>query len=283
MNSASNAAPVSVIIPCFRCAATIGRAVDSVFRQTYPPVEVILVDDASSDGTFGILMELKNRYPEQVKIVSMIENVGAASARNAGWIMASQPYIAFLDADDAWRAEKLQIQCSYMVSHPEIVLCGHQWIMIDADSKATDISEKWVKTQVNPRHALFKNPFATSTIMVVRDIPFRFEEKMRSAEDWLLWLRITLAELSAVRLEVPLGYVYKALYGSDGLSRNLWRMEKGELFCLATLYREGSINWLLFGSSVFFSMLKFFRRVVNVHIMRRLTGVNLSLLGSNKP
>ena len=275
MNPVIDLAPVSVIIPCFRCASTIGRAMDSVLRQTYSPAEVILVDDASGDGTLNILLGYKNQYPNLVKIISLAENVGAGSARNVGWSVATEPYIAFLDADDSWHAEKIQIQCSYMMSNPKTVLCGHQWILVNADSKAADLPANWMITQINPRHSLFKNPFATSTIMLTRDIPFRFEERMRSAEDLLLWLRIAFASLSTVRLEVPLGHVYKPLYGSEGLSRNLWKMEKGELICLATLYREGGISRSLFCFSTLFSILKFFKRVINVYITRRLTVLNL--------
>lgn len=270
MNSVNDLAPVSVIIPCFRCESTIQRAMSSVLQQTYLPAEVILVDDASGDGTLNILIEYRNQYPNLVKIITLAENVGAGSARNIGWLVATEPYIAFLDADDSWHAEKIQIQYSYMRSNPETVLCGHQWRFVDENSEAADLPAKWTIIQINPNHSLFKNPFATSTIMLTRDTAFRFEEGMRSSEDFLLWLRIAFAGCPAVRLEVSLGHVYKSLYGSGGLSGNLWKMESGELICLATLYREASISRSLFYFSAFFSILKFFKRVIEVYITRPL-------------
>ena len=276
MNSVNDVAPVSVIIPCFRCASTIGRAMDSVLRQSYLPAEVILVDDASGDGTLNILIAYRDQYPNLVKVISLTENVGAGSARNMGWRVATEPYIAFLDADDSWHTDKIQIQCSHMICNPETVLCGHQWVFVDADSEAADLPKEWARTQINPSYSLFKNPFATSTIMLTRDTSFRFEQGMRSAEDLLLWLRIAFAGLRTVRLELPLGCVYKPLYGSGGLSGNLWKMEKGELICLATLYREASISRSLFCISVLFSILKFFKRVLQVHIMRQLKVFNIN-------
>ncbi len=271
MKTVDDHIPVSVVIPCFRCTSTIKRAMESVLRQTHPPAEIILVDDASSDGTLSILCEYKDSYPTQVKVISLIENSGAASARNAGWAIATQPHVAFLDSDDSWHTKKLEVQYAYMANNPETALCGHQWIMLSSDTGRSELPAKFAQARVRPHHALFKNPFATSTIMMRRDLPFRFENKMRCSEDWLLWLRIVFAGLCAVRLETPLGCVYKPLYGSAGLSKNLWAMEKGELLCLEILYGERVINWLLYGVSVLFSLLKFFKRGVAVHVLRRLS------------
>lgn len=265
----SSFAPVSVIIPCFRCTPTIARAIDSVVHQTYPAAEIILVDDDSGDGTIDILNQYKKKYPDQVKIVSVSKNGGAGSARNRGWAIATQSYIAFLDADDSWHADKLRIQCAYMTNNPKTVLCGHKWMMVSAGEGVRDLSYKWTVSPIDPSLALFKNPFATSTMMLTRDLPFRFEEGMRNAEDLLLWLRILFAGFSAVRLEVPLGFVYKPLYGSAGLSQDLWKMEKGELACFGKLRRSGILNLPLFYLSSLFSVLKYLKRLIDVSISRR--------------
>ena len=82
---------VSVIIPCYRCASTIRRAIQSVINQTQKPAEVVLVDDASADETLVVLRELEEQYPDWIKVIALTENKGAASARNAGWAMANQP------------------------------------------------------------------------------------------------------------------------------------------------------------------------------------------------
>jgi glycosyltransferase involved in cell wall biosynthesis len=273
--------PVSVIIPCFRCESTIRRAIDSVVRQTYPAAEIILVDDDSGDGTIDILNQYGEKYPGQVKVVSLSKNKGAGSARNIGWAIATQSYIAFLDADDSWHVDKLRIQCAHMMSNPKTILCGHKWTMVAAGEGVRDLSQGWAFTQISPHLALFKNPFATSTIMVTRDLPFRFEEGMRNAEDLLLWLRILFAGFTAARLEIPLGFVYKPLYGSGGLSRDLWKMERGELACLENLFREGLLSRSLFYLSALFSVLKYLKRLVSVSISRRLVKVPLENIGSN--
>ena len=78
--------PVSVVIPCYRCAATLDRALQSVLAQTQPPAEIIVVDDASDDATPRVIAAL----PPSIKKIRLPENRGAGSARNAGWQAATQ-------------------------------------------------------------------------------------------------------------------------------------------------------------------------------------------------
>jgi teichuronic acid biosynthesis glycosyltransferase TuaG len=123
--------PVSVVVPCYRCSGTIGRAVASVDAQTYRPQEVLLIDDASSDDTLNKLHELQQQYGvDWIKIIALPVNVGTSSARNVGWNSAAGGYIAFLDADDAWHPRKIEIQYGFMNTHPDYVLTGHghRWV-----------------------------------------------------------------------------------------------------------------------------------------------------------
>lgn len=252
--------PVSVVIPCYRCASTIGRAIDSVFAQSVIPFEVILVEDCSADETLEVLQTLENYHPERLKIIRMERNLGAASARNAGWAIATQPYIALLDADDSWYPEKLRIQYEYMSNNPDVVLCGHQCVLIRDRDDSRALFENFHVTRINAISLLFKNAFSTPTVMLKRDIPFRFKEGKRFAEDLLLWQLIAFSGLQVARIESPLAYVHKPLFGAGGLSVQLWKMEKGELSNFEFLYRTRKIGLILFFFSVSFSMAKFLRR-----------------------
>ena len=118
--------PVSVIVPCYCCAATIETAIESVARQTARPAEVILVDDASGDDTVAALRRLHHRHgADWMKVIRQEQNGGPSVARNAGWAMATQPYLAFLDADDSWHPRKVELQYGWMAAHPEVALTGH--------------------------------------------------------------------------------------------------------------------------------------------------------------
>ncbi|NOT20916.1 MAG: glycosyltransferase family 2 protein [Sideroxydans sp.] len=254
-------AAVSVVIPCYCCSKTIKRSLQSIENQILKPAEVILIDDASGDGTLAVLQALENEYPNWIKVIALEKNAGAASARNAGWAIASQPYIAFLDADDSWHVDKLRIQFEYMTANQDAVLSGHQCVVLEDKPPLPKIEEDYAVTEINGRSLLMRNAFSTPTVMLKRDIAFRFKYGKRHAEDLLLWQQIAFAGLRVVRLECPLAYVHKPLFGVGGLSANLWKMEKGELSNLVILYRSGLIGVLSYCGAAIFSLAKFARRI----------------------
>jgi len=105
---------VSVIIPVYNCDRYLGQALQSVLNQDYQPLEVIVVDDGSEDNSANIARSFKEiHYMYQ-------PNQGVAMARNAGVAEAHGEFIAFLDADDLWPPNKLSVQVSYMLLHPQI-------------------------------------------------------------------------------------------------------------------------------------------------------------------
>jgi glycosyltransferase involved in cell wall biosynthesis len=266
-------APVSVIIPCYRCTKTIERAVASIARQTLPPEEVLLVEDCSDDEgkTLDLLYRLPQKYQDRIelKIISLEKNGGPAVARNAGWEAATQPYIAFLDADDEWHPEKLNVQYEYMRRNPKIAVTGHQHILsLNSNPTQGAVSTASYK-DIAPLSLLFKNCFPTSSVMLRKiEIPFRFTAEKRYCEDIYLWQQLAFAGFPIVRIEAPLLHYYKALYGEGGLSAQLWKMEKGELDNLLALYRAGSINLLLFLAATGFSITKHVKRLLVTWINR---------------
>lgn len=260
--------PVSVIIPCYRCTDTIERAVESITRQTLPPEEVLLVEDCSDDDgkTLDSLYRLQQRYQHKfhLKVIPLEKNGGPASARNAGWDTATQPYIAFLDADDEWHPEKLDIQYEYMRRNPKIAVTGHQYVELRYNKLTHPLFSISISAakNISPLSLLFKNCFPTSSVMLKNEIHFRFAAGKRCAEDFYLWQQVAFAGFRIVRIEVPLVHYYKALFGEGGLSGQLWKMEKGELSNFVALYRAGSINWMLYMAATGFSITKYVKRLV---------------------
>lgn len=259
---------VSVIIPCFRCSNTIERAFASILAQTKIPKEVILVDDFSCDGTLDILRNIFIKYPDFVKLIELNRNVGAASARNMGWSVSRQPYIAFLDADDSWHKDKIKIQYEYMVNNPTVSLSGHQCNYKTERKNIIENLNQLNVTIINAKSLLFKNPFSTPTVMLKRDIPFQFVEGLRFAEDLRLWQTIGFNGLVISRIEKNLAYVHKPLYGYAGLSAQLEKMEKFELLNLITMYKMRYIKISLLLVSIAFSILKYVKRFFIVLIIK---------------
>ena len=261
VNPEDKKARVSVIIPNYCNAHTIDRAVNSVLAQTLLPKELILIDDASPDNgrTISALEAIKEKCSELIliNIIALPENKGAANARNVGWAAATQPYIAFLDADDGWHPEKLRIQYNYMHSHTEVVMTGHLYVLLpNAETLAADYDIQ----KISKIGLCVKKKFSTPTVMLKRDIPFRFTEKKRYGEDLDLWLQIAFNNEPIELICLPLAYLYKGPYGDGGLSAELWNMEKGELDCFSRLYRNNKINLLALGVVALYSFAKYIRR-----------------------
>lgn len=264
-------APVSVIVPCYKCSATIERAVSSIAQQTHRPAELILVNDASGDETLGVLKAIKNRYDDWIHIVDLPFNVGAASARNAGWNVATQPYIAFLDSDDAWHPRKIEIQYGYMRDNPGVVLSGHLSRQLPEGATETPqwaVEPKGVRT-VTWAGLLLRHQFITPSVMIKKEIGFRFSDGNRYMEDHRLWLEIVSAPMLAVRLDIELAAVYKPVYGASGLSGDLWSMEKAELANYRYFRDQGKIPQGQFMALWCYSVAKFMRRLMAVYLIRR--------------
>lgn len=106
---------ISAVIPAYNSEVTIGRAIDSVLKQTRPADEIIVIDDGSSDNTAEIIRS----YGDKIRLIQQ-ENAGVSVARNAGINIATGDWIAFLDADDEWLPEKLKLQIEHLQRNPDL-------------------------------------------------------------------------------------------------------------------------------------------------------------------
>ena len=109
---------VSCIIPVFNGERFVAESLDSVLEQTYAPIEIIVVNDGSTDGTMAVLAG----YGEQIKVIDQA-NAGATAARVRGVEASSGTFLAFLDADDLWLPEKTEIQIDRLTARPEAGIC----------------------------------------------------------------------------------------------------------------------------------------------------------------
>lgn len=266
-----NTVAVTVVVPCYRCAATVARALESVASQTLQPAELILVDDASGDETLEVLHSLQRRYGDWVKVIELPVNRGAASARNAGWNIATQPYVAFLDADDAWHPKKIEVQYAYMQAHTDVTLSGHACRQLPQESGHApqwDVHLKCVRP-ITWDGLLIRHAFVTPSVMLKREISQRFAEGVRYMEDHRLWLEILDAGFTTVKLEIELVAIYKPGYGAAGLSADMWRMEKGELANYRYFSGQGKISLPYLLILYCYSLVKYVRRLFVARLLRR--------------
>ena len=173
---------ISVIIPAFNAEKTIRRALRSVENQSLLPKEVIVIDDCSSDRTNEVIRE----YMKETRLVIRHEiqytNSGAASARNAGWNLASEKYIAFLDADDLWHPKKLEIQFNAMEISDDCSMSCHYRHVTDLENWSEVQFDASVQRLFTFKDFLIRNRCATPSVMVKREITARFHPGKRYAE-----------------------------------------------------------------------------------------------------
>jgi glycosyltransferase involved in cell wall biosynthesis len=210
---------VSVIIAAHNAAQFLGQAVDSALVQSCPPLEIIVVDDGSTDGTDRVA----RAYGDRVTFLRQ-DNAGAASARNAGARRASGDWLAFLDADDVWLPEKLERQLA--LSDAPLVYSDR--FNIGVLDGLPDIHGKMqppIDGDVFVALLIKGNVITTSSVMIRADV-FRtlggFDPGLMVAEDWDLWLRVA-ADRPVRACREPL---VKYRLHPAGASRNPLRMNR---------------------------------------------------------
>jgi glycosyltransferase involved in cell wall biosynthesis len=258
-------ASVSTIVPCYRCSKTIGRALDSIAKQTVRPAEVILVDDGSGDDTLETLLELQRDYGKDwVEVIALEKNQGPAVARNTGWDAASHDYIAFLDSDDAWHPAKISVQYSWMLSHPEISLSGHLALAAKPEVPLNyePIPGNIRANLITRNQILLSNAFNTSSIMLKRGLNQRFSPSLRYSQDYFLCLEIILAGLQTAVLNFPVTYYFKPRFGSSGQTKNLLNGKAAESEIYRRLWQAKHISFVEWRMLSLWSLAKYYRRVL---------------------
>lgn len=182
---------VSVVIPVFNGEQTIKRALDSVFAQTFSDFEIIVVDDASSDRT----IELVEQYDsDRLTIIRSVENRGAGAARNRGIAAARGRWVAFLDADDAWRPDKLARQIELLEQSGQSAAACATGYKIDKNGRRFIINLNLTPEDFRKAIIFGCTISPGSTLLLERyvfDEVGGFDEAFRRLEDWDWLLRFS--------------------------------------------------------------------------------------------
>lgn len=253
---------VSVVIPTYNREATIQRALESIMGQTYKNIEIIVVDDGSSDNT---VKKIKEYEDERIILLCQSEHGGANRARNYGIRYAKGEFIAFQDSDDEWLPDKLEKQICYMKQENyKVCFCSYKlWngnkyintIPDDYDNfDAGNIKQELLK------HNIIGTPALVVHESVIKDIG-GFDEKLPRLQDYEFVIRIIrkyeigfldIALLNAYRMENAISTCYDSY-----LQALIWIINKHKDFlnlsaqfevCVESfdIIKEGKINWDVF-------------------------------------
>jgi len=224
---------ISVIMPCFNGANFLKRSIDSVFAQSYTHIELIVVNDGSTD----ISLEILNTIQDSRLVIINQKNTGVCKARNNALIQAKGEFIAFLDADDTWNPECLfKLHQAFLVQ-PNAVLayCGWQNIGLSGGNGAPYIPPDYQK--LNKLESIFENccwPIhATLTRRFAIDKIGGFDESLLTSEDFLLWLKIASQYVICLVPEVLAHYHFhgetQATQNKEMMAINHWLAQKSFL------------------------------------------------------
>ena len=187
---------VSVIMPAYQAALTIGRALESIANQTRKPREVVIVDDGSTDQTCDIVAAFNNKINGVDLRFYQQSNAGAGRARNKAMAEARGKYLAFLDADDEWLPQKLEISLTKLQDN-NCDLASHNYYYCDSGRPMPIDCEIIYAASKEPFVTLYRKGYiATSTVVARRKTVLAaggFDESLPNAQDFDFWLEILKA------------------------------------------------------------------------------------------
>lgn len=222
---------VTVVIPAFNAGDTIDETLQGVRRQTYRRLEIIVVDDGSTDQTAEIVRRHIKR-DQRIRLIKQ-ENSGVAAARNRGISEAMGDYVAPIDADDLWLPEKIEKQMAALRHAGEAVGLVYTWsALIDENSRILDISAGETHAGDVAYEIACSNFIGNGSAVLMRKAavqeaggydPSLRDRSAEGTEDWLLYFRIAARYQFAVVPEHLTGYRFLP----TSMSANVWRMMKG--------------------------------------------------------
>jgi glycosyltransferase involved in cell wall biosynthesis len=222
---------VSIVIPCYNSEQFVAQAVRSAFAQTHSPLEVIVVDDGSTDGSLALLRQLQNSEFPGLIVLQHEDgaNHGVSSTRRRGAAAASGEFIALLDADDEFLPEKIERQLGELQAHPDVIMC-HAAMQVSGAGKDTQALEQQFRIRPTApyrfhrqRDFLKRNGIGCSSVLVKKapllEVPFASDQVFQH-EDWLCWCLLSRRG-RFIYLDEPLTiYRWHAGSATSALARN---------------------------------------------------------------
>ena len=203
---------VSVIMPAYNAELYIGEAIESVVNQTFRNWELIIINDGSTDATEKIILDFE-RKDKRIKYLFQ-ENGKQGKARNLGIQQSRGEYIAFLDADDLWVAQKLEVQSKLLYNNPETSLIfsnGYAMIGDNVQIFPIEVKNTWTKDDIplfiqNNRIPILSVIVKKVALLSVRG--FSEAKEIQNVEDYHLWLKLLFNGFEFMSIENPL-FIYR--------------------------------------------------------------------------
>lgn len=248
---------ISVIIPFYNANKTIKNTLQSIESQTLAPDEVIIIIDGC-DSQY--LKSITHEFNINIKLIELKNNLGASFARNIGINHAQGFFLAFLDSDDYWHPQKLEIQ-SKLMREKNINFSFHKYSELPFEIKKLDITNL---EKINKNKFIYKQYIATPTVMVKRENFQLFTTKISHCEDYLCWMENTNKTIYYINENLAHGF--KKQIGESGLSANIKKMHQGYIKSNVILLKKRKISLYFFTLSCIIEYIKYPFRYIKVLI-----------------
>jgi glycosyltransferase involved in cell wall biosynthesis len=178
---------ITVILPVYNCELYVQTAVQSILNQTFIDFELLIIDDASTDATVSILKKMDD---SRIQLIEKPVNSGYTNSLNYGLKLAKGEYIARMDGDDISYPERFAKQIAYLETHPEVVVCGTTYKIVDNDKRITlPIHTEAIKIEL-----LWGNCISHPSVMMRKSVldqyVIQYDSTKEPAEDYHLWIEL---------------------------------------------------------------------------------------------
>ncbi len=200
---------ISIIMGIYNCADTLPEAIDSIIAQTYTDWELIMCDDCSTDDTYKVAEEYKNKYPEKIILIRNEINSRLAFSLNHCLKYATGKYIARMDGDDISAPDRFEKQIKYLKENPDVDLVGTYIRRFDGNVFADIVTMPTKPNKFTMRNTV---PFVHATVMTYKRVydelnGYTVAKETARAEDADLWFRFFAADFKGVTIPEPLYFV----------------------------------------------------------------------------
>lgn len=182
---------VSVVMPAFNAGKYIHTSISSVLAQSYDNIELIIINDGSSDNTLQVAQSFSDK---RIRIINIVENRGIVYALNTGLKVARGKYIARMDADDYCYKDRIKLQVDFLEKNSDIVILGGGHRIVSENNMVLTKQYFPLRYEYIIAEAIFNSPFSHITVMFrsdyVKKNKVEYQDKHKAAEDYELWVRV---------------------------------------------------------------------------------------------
>ncbi|MCO4782079.1 MAG: glycosyltransferase [Candidatus Cloacimonetes bacterium] len=237
----------SVVMSVFNGQGYLVEAIQSVLKQSYSDFELVIIDDCSTDGS---LQMIRSFTDSRIRLIQNDKNLGLAASLNKGVKESKGKYIARMDADDVMLEDRLQCQMNFLSNNPNIKLCGSFAIQIDENS----LEHGLIKSPSGLHLEFAKwipSPLIHPTVVVLRDLLLEnpYDESLKAAQDYDLWLRLIMKGVGIYNLDVPL-----LKYRVHDKSITKSKLEKQSLNAYKSFVKHTNLNKITYKSFLSFCL-----------------------------